>query len=58
MLVASVITRSLLSSGGSVSSRTVARLTFRAGEYACRPIGIPHGPYRTEAGCTMLEIRY
>ena len=34
------------------------RRTFRAGEYACRPIGMPHGPYRTEAGCTMLEIRH
>jgi hypothetical protein len=33
-------------------------LAFRAGEYACRPIGIPHGTYRTEAGCTMLEIGY
>jgi hypothetical protein len=32
--------------------------TFHAGEYACRPIGMPHGPYRTEGGCTMLEIRY
>jgi hypothetical protein len=34
------------------------RQTFHPGDYACRPPGMPHGPYRTEAGCTMLEIRY
>jgi quercetin dioxygenase-like cupin family protein len=32
--------------------------TFRPGDYACRPPGMPHGPYRTETGCIMLEIRY
>ncbi|MFD7088985.1 cupin domain-containing protein [Streptomyces sp. NPDC059883] len=32
--------------------------TFGAGYYASRPPGMPHGPYRTETGCTMLEIRY
>ncbi|WP_328998592.1 cupin domain-containing protein [Kribbella sp. NBC_00709] len=32
--------------------------TFRPGDYACRPPGMPHGPYVTETGCTMLEIRY
>jgi len=32
--------------------------TFTAGQYACRPPGMPHGPYRTESGCTMLEIRH
>lgn len=31
--------------------------TFSAGSYACRPPGMPHGPYRTGPGCTMLEIR-
>ena len=31
---------------------------FTAGHYACRPPGMPHGPYRTEGGCTMLETRY
>ena len=42
---------------GDLTDLTLGR-TFHAGEYACRPIGMPHGPYRTEAGCTMLEIRY
>jgi hypothetical protein len=32
--------------------------TFRAGMYACRPPGMPHGPWRSEAGCTTFEIRY
>lgn len=33
-------------------------ITFPSGHYASRPPGMPHGPYRTETGCTMLEIRY
>lgn len=32
--------------------------TFHPGDYACRPPGMPHGPYRTGTGCIMLEIRY
>ena len=32
--------------------------TFTAGMYACRPPGMPHGPYRTPSGCTTFEIRY
>jgi hypothetical protein len=32
--------------------------TFTAGMYACRPPGMPHGPYRVPRGCTTLEIRY
>jgi hypothetical protein len=31
--------------------------TFRAGHFASRRPGMPHGPYRTETGCLMLEIR-
>lgn len=34
------------------------RQTFTAGMYACRPPGMPHGPYRVPTGCTTLEIRY
>jgi hypothetical protein len=32
--------------------------TFTAGMYACRPPGMPHGPWRTGEGCTTFEIRY
>jgi hypothetical protein len=32
--------------------------TFSAGMYACRPPGMPHGPYRVPRGCTTLEMRY
>lgn len=26
--------------------------------YCCRPPGTPHGPFRSEAGCIMLELQY
>ena len=42
---------------GELTDLTLGR-TFIAGEYACRPVGMPHGPYRTETGCLMLETRY
>jgi hypothetical protein len=42
---------------GELTDLTLGR-TFRAGHYASRPPGMPHGPYRTLTGCTMLEIRY
>jgi hypothetical protein len=42
---------------GDLHDLTLGR-TFTAGYYAARRPGMPHGPYRTERGCTMLEIRY
>src|SRR4051794_1254221 len=32
--------------------------TFTAGQYACRPPGMPHGPWRSDNGCTTFEVRY
>ena len=32
--------------------------TFVAGLYACRPPGIPHGPWCSASGCRTLESRY
>ncbi|WP_326708488.1 cupin domain-containing protein [Streptomyces sp. NBC_01474] len=32
--------------------------TFGPGHFASRRPSMRHGPYRTPAGCTMLEIRY
>jgi hypothetical protein len=32
--------------------------TFTAGMYACRPPGMPHGPWRSTDGCTTFEVRY
>jgi hypothetical protein len=32
--------------------------TFGPGMYACRPPGMLHGPWRTDAGALILEIRY
>jgi hypothetical protein len=42
---------------GSLTDLTLGR-TFTVGQYASRRPGMPHGPYRTDDGCTMLEIRY
>ena len=32
--------------------------TFSAGDYACRPPGMVHGPWTSLDGCEMLEVRY
>ena len=32
--------------------------SFAAHTYACRPPGAPHGPFKSEAGCMLLEIHY
>ncbi len=42
---------------GELTDLTLGQ-TFGPGDYACRPPGMPHGPYVTTSGCTMLEIRY
>lgn len=42
---------------GDLHDLTLDR-TFRAGHFASRPTGMPHGPYRTTSGCVMLEVRY
>jgi hypothetical protein len=31
---------------------------FTAGSYACRPPGMPHGPWRSRGGCVTFEVRY
>ena len=41
---------------GELTDLTLQR-TFHPGDYACRPPGMPHGPYTTGTGCVMLEIR-
>src|ERR1700712_1452023 len=30
--------------------------SFAPGTYACRPPGAVHGPFKSEAGCLLLEI--
>lgn len=32
--------------------------TFRAGDWATRPPGMEHGPWRSENGAKMFEVRY
>jgi hypothetical protein len=31
---------------------------FKPNTYACRPPGAAHGPFKSEKGCTLLEIHY
>lgn len=42
---------------GSIHDVTLDR-TFRSGMYACRPPGMPHGPWTSSEGCLLFEIRY
>lgn len=32
--------------------------SFHAPRYACRPPGVPHGPFKSTGGCLMYEIHY
>ena len=32
--------------------------TFTRGMYACRPPGMPHGPWTSPEGCLTFEVRY
>ena len=32
--------------------------SFAKGTYACRPRGAAHGPFKSNGGCTLLEIHY
>jgi hypothetical protein len=32
--------------------------TFTKGMYACRPPGMPHGPWQAPEGCLTFEFRY
>jgi len=32
--------------------------TFPKGTYACRPPGMPHGPWQAPEGCLTFEVRY
>lgn len=42
---------------GSIHDLTLDQ-TFTAGEYACRPPGMPHGPWISPEGCMTFEVRY
>ncbi|MGA8296397.1 MAG: cupin domain-containing protein [Acidimicrobiales bacterium] len=32
--------------------------SFSAGDYACRPPGMEHGPWQSETGALLFEVRY
>lgn len=42
---------------GSFTDTRLGR-TFSAGDYACRPPGMAHGPWTSEEGCLTFEVRY
>jgi hypothetical protein len=42
---------------GEFFDRTLKK-SFRAGMYACRPPGMPHGPWISKGGCRTFEVRY
>lgn len=42
---------------GELYDLTLDRV-FGAGSYACRPPGMPHGPWVSEPGCITFEVRY
>jgi hypothetical protein len=32
--------------------------SFTTFTYACRPPGVPHGPFRSDGGCILFELHY
>jgi hypothetical protein len=42
---------------GSLHDLTLDQV-FPQGTYACRPPGMPHGPWVAPAGCVTFEVRY
>jgi hypothetical protein len=42
---------------GSLHDLTLNQ-TFPSGTYACRPPGMPHGPWLAPDGCLTFEVRY
>jgi hypothetical protein len=43
---------------GSLTDLSLGR-SFKAGDYACRPPGMKHGPWLSgPAGCETFEVRY
>ena len=42
---------------GEIHDKTINQ-TFSAGMSACRPPGMPHGPYTTKVGALTFEVRY
>ena len=42
---------------GSIRDLTLDQ-TFAAGMYACRPPGMPHGPWTAPQGALTFEVRY
>jgi hypothetical protein len=50
----------LVSGDLTVGNDTAGRggASFAPHTYACRPPGAPHGPFKSEQGCLLLEMHY
>jgi ChrR Cupin-like domain len=42
---------------GEITDTKLGR-SFPAGHYACRPPGMAHGPWRSDGGALLFEVRY
>ena len=42
---------------GEFQDKTIDK-AFTSGMSACRPPGMPHGPYKSSNGATTFEVRY
>lgn len=42
---------------GTITDKRLGR-TFRAGDWAVRPPGMEHGPWVSETGAKLFEVRY
>ena len=42
---------------GELKDESTGRI-YKAGMYACRPPGMKHGPFSTDKGCLLFEVRY
>lgn len=48
----------LLLSGDLWVGRPGEEQRFEGFTFACRPPGVPHGPFRSERGCLLAEFHY
>lgn len=48
----------LLISGDLIVGSDTGEESFAPHTYACRPPGVAHGPFRSDAGCLLVEFHY
>lgn len=48
----------LISGSMSIGTPGAEEELLKAGTYAVRPAGVPHGPFFSEEGCLLIEFNY